>query len=142
MKPTFLKDLAAKTHRVMRGRGEERKSGGGWCYGDKVVKQLDARGSPVRGDREINEIEAAIVRRVFSEFAAGTSPRTIARGLNAEAIPGPGGKPWNDITIGGHMKRITDIANNELYIGRLCAGDQPAEPGAALQWRNLESGTR
>lgn len=100
MKPTFLKDLAAKTHRGMRGRGEERKSGGGWYYGCKVVKQFDARGSQVRGDREINEIEAAIVRRVFREFAARTSPRTIARGLNAQINPGPGGRPWNYISIG------------------------------------------
>lgn len=119
MNALFLKDLAAKTHRGLRGRVEEGKSGGGLCYGYNVVKQLDARGEPVRGDRDIDEIEAAIVRRVFREFAAGTAPRTIARGLNAEAIPGPRGKPWNDTTIRGHVKRGTGLVNNELYIGRL-----------------------
>jgi len=119
MNALFLKDLAAKTHRGLRGRVEEGKSGGGLCYGYKVVKQLDARGEPIRGDREIDEAEANIIRRVFREFASGISPRTIARTLNEEGIPGPNGKPWGDTTIRGHVKRGTGLINNELYIGRL-----------------------
>ena len=119
MNALFLKDLAAKTHRGLRGRVEEGKSGGGLCYGYKVVKQLDARGDPIRGDREVDEAEANIVRRVFREFAAGIGPRKIARALNEEGIPGPKGKPWGDTTIRGHVKRGTGIINNELYIGRL-----------------------
>ena len=63
--------------------------------------------------------EAEIVRRIFRMFAAGVAPRTIARTLNNEDIPGPGGKPWGDTTIRGHVKRGTGIVNNELYIGRL-----------------------
>ncbi len=119
MNALFLKDLAAKTHRGIRGRVEEGKSGGGLCYGYKVVKQLDARGDPIRGDREIDEGEANIVRRIFREFASGVGPRTIARTLNEEGIPGPNGKPWGDTTIRGHVKRGTGLINNELYIGRL-----------------------
>ena len=119
MNALFLKDLAAKTHRGLRGRVEEGKSGGGLCYGYKVVKQLDARGDPIRGDREIDEAEANIIRRVFREFASGIGPRTIARTLNEEGIPGPNGKPWGDTTIRGHVKRGTGLINNELYIGRL-----------------------
>ena len=119
MNALFLKDLAAKTHRGIRGRVEEGKSGGGLCYGYKVVKQFDARGDPIRGDREIDEAEAMVVRRVFRDFAAGIAPRTIARTLNEEGVPGPGGKPWGDTTIRGHVKRGTGLVNNELYIGRL-----------------------
>jgi hypothetical protein len=33
---------------------------------------------PLRGERAINEAEALIVRRIYREFAAGRSPRTIA----------------------------------------------------------------
>jgi site-specific DNA recombinase len=33
MNALFLKDLAAKTHRGLRGRVEDGKSGGGLCYG-------------------------------------------------------------------------------------------------------------
>jgi site-specific DNA recombinase len=119
MNALFLKDLAAKTHRGLRGRVEEGKSGGGLCYGYRVVKKLDARGEPIRGDREINEAEANIVRRIFRDFAAGVGPRTIARTLNDEGVPGPNGKLWSDTTIRGHVKRGTGIVNNELYIGKL-----------------------
>ncbi|MBZ9791677.1 recombinase family protein [Rhizobium sp. 3T7] len=119
MNALFLKDLAAKTHRGIRGRVEDGKSGGGLCYGYKVVKQLDSHGEPIRGDREINDAEAIVVRRVFRDFAAGIAPRTIARTLNEEGVPGPGGKPWGDTTIRGHVKRGTGLVNNELYVGRL-----------------------
>ena len=119
MNALFLKDLAAKTHRGIRGRVEEGKSGGGLCFGYRVVKRIDARGDPIRGDREIDDVEANVIRRVFREFAAGVGPRTIARVLNEEGVPGPNGKPWGDTTIRGHVKRGTGLINNELYIGRL-----------------------
>src|SRR6267143_2873533 len=47
MNALFLKDLAAKTHRGLRGRVEKGKSGGGLCY--DVVKRIDSEGEPVRG---------------------------------------------------------------------------------------------
>jgi site-specific DNA recombinase len=80
-----------------------------------VVKQVDERGGPIRGDREIDPYEA----NVFRDFAAGVGPRTIAKNLNEEGIDGPNGKLWNGTTIRGHVKRCTGIVNNELYIGRL-----------------------
>ena len=88
MNALFLKDLAAKTHRGLRGRVENGKAGGGLCYGYDVVKRLDASGEPVRGERTINRPQAEVVRRVFHDFAAGLSPRAIARRLNDEGIPG------------------------------------------------------
>ncbi|WP_421708582.1 recombinase family protein [Algihabitans sp.] len=119
MNALFLKDLAAKTHRGLRGRVEQGKSGGGLCYGYDVVKDLDGAGAPIRGGRSINAAEAEIVRRVFRDFAAGVSPRAIAQHLNAEGIPGPAGKLWIDTTLRGHARRGTGLINNELYIGRL-----------------------
>ena len=67
----------------------------------------------------INQIEAAIVRRIFEEFAKGRSPRAIAGALNKEAISSPAGKTWGPSTIYGNWRRGTGILNNELYIGRL-----------------------
>ncbi|WBO24517.1 recombinase family protein [Sphingomonas abietis] len=119
MNALFLKDLAKKTHRGLRGRVEKGKAGGGLCYGYDVVKRLGSDGEPVRGERSINEIEATIVRRVFRDFANGLSPRIIAQRLNADGIPGPGGKLWTGTTIRGHATRGTGFLNNELYIGRL-----------------------
>ncbi len=107
MNALFLKDLAAKTRRGLRGRVEAGRSAGGNAYGYDVVVEHDARGERVRGGRTINESEAMVVRRILAAFAAGHSPRAIARVLNTEGMPGPGGRPWSDTTIRGHATRRT-----------------------------------
>ena len=119
MNALFLKDLADKTRRGLRGRVEDGKSGGGLCYGYDVVKKLDDRGEAVRGDRTINETEAGIVRRIFADYLDGKSSRTIAMALNREGITGPQGSEWGPSTIHGNPKRGTGILNNELYVGKL-----------------------
>lgn len=119
MNQLFLKDLAAKTHRGLRGRVEAGRSGGGNSYGYDVVRRLGDDGMPVTGERTINEGEAALIRRIYAEFSDGLSPKAIAKKLNREDIPGPGGKTWHDTAIRGHRTRGTGLLNNELYIGRL-----------------------
>src|SRR5262245_504332 len=116
MNALYLKDLAEKTHRGLRGRVEAGCSGGGLCYGYRAVRVLE--GQP-RGKREIHPGEAAVVLRIFRAFAAGVSPKAIAQTLNAEKIPGPMGNAWSPSTIHGHASHGTGILNNELYIGRL-----------------------
>jgi len=115
----YLKDLADKTRRGLRGRVEAGKSGGGNSHGYDVVRGVGADGRPLTGERRINAGEAAIVRRIFEEYAAGVSPRAIAKTLNAEGVPGPSGGTWGPSTIHGNRQRGTGILNNELYIGRL-----------------------
>ncbi|WP_111539125.1 recombinase family protein [Palleronia aestuarii] len=119
MNQLFLKDLAAKTRRGLRGRVEAGKSGGGNAFGYDVVRRLGTDGQPVTGERTINETEAAIVRRIFAEFADGTTPLAIVRHLNDDGLPGPRGKLWRDTAIRGHLARGTGILNNKLYLGRL-----------------------
>ncbi len=119
MNALFLKDLAAKTHRGLRGRVEEKRSAGGICYGYRVMREHDAKGEPIRGKREIDAEEAKTVLRIFDEFCHGNSPRAIAKRLNSEGITGPNGNPWQDTTIRGHVRRGTGILRNELYVGRL-----------------------
>jgi site-specific DNA recombinase len=119
MNALFLKDLAAKTHRGLAGRVEEGKSGGSLSYGYDVVRQLDTRGKPIRGDRSINPEQAPVVARIFQMFAEGTSPIAIAKALNAAGVAGPQGRAWRDTTIRGHAARGTGILRNELYVGRL-----------------------
>lgn len=60
-----------------------------------------------------------VVRSIFRDYAAGISPRAIARKLNRKGVPGPSGRLWRDTTIRGHVTRGTGILNNELYVGRL-----------------------
>ena len=119
MNALFLKDLADKTRRGLRGRVERGKSGGGIAYGYDVVKRFDEEGNPLRGDRSINQDQAATILRIFEEYARNQSPRAIASQLNSEGVPSPSGKTWSQSTINGNRRRGTGILNNELYIGRL-----------------------
>ena len=115
----YLKDLADKTRRGLRGRVEAGKSGGGNSYGYDVLKTLDESGEAERGVRTINEQQAGIIRQIFDDYAAGKSPKAIAHALNRKKIPGPSGKGWGPSTINGNWRRGTGVLNNELYIGRL-----------------------
>ena len=119
MNALFLKDLADKTRRGLRGRVEAGKSGGGLCYGYEVIRQTDSAGEPECGGRRIVPEAADVVRRIFREFVSGHSPRRIAFALNKDDVPGPDGSAWGDTTIRGHVNRGTGILNNELYAGRL-----------------------
>ena len=118
MNALFLKDLAVKTHRGLKGRALAGKSAGGLTYGYSAVHKIAPNGDPIRGDRTISSEEAAVVRRIFQDYAKGISPKKIAEALNVEGIPGPQGGEWGASTIHGNRERGTGIINNEAYIGR------------------------
>ena len=118
MNARFLKDLADKTRRGLRGRIEAGRSGGGLCYGYRVVRSLNGN-TLTTGEREIEPAEAAIVVRILREFVSGVSPEDIAKRLNREHVSGPCGGKWSPSTVHGHHARGTGILNNELYVGRL-----------------------
>jgi len=118
MNAMFLKELADKTRRGLRGRIEIGKAGGGLCYGYRVVRRLE-NGVVTTGEREINEEEAAVVRRMFRDYAAGASPKQIAKALNKDGISGPQGALWSPSTVHGNPERGIGILHNELYVGRL-----------------------
>lgn len=117
MNAIFLKDLADKTRRGLRGRAEAGKSAGGLCYGYRVVRALEGN-AVVTGERAIDPAEAAVISRIFAEYVSGLSPQAIAKRLNADNTPGPNGRAWGPSTLHGHSRRGTGILNNELYVGR------------------------
>ncbi|MCV0369178.1 MAG: recombinase family protein [Filomicrobium sp.] len=145
MNALFLKDLADKTRRGQRGRVEAGKSGGGNAYGYDVVKKFDANGEPIRGDRTINEAQAEVVRRIFRDYAAGKSAKTIAFALNRDGIAAPSGGDWGFSTINGNPKRGNGILNNEMYVGKIVwnrqrfvkdpsTGKRQARPNPEEEW--------
>jgi len=69
MNALFLKDLAAKTHRGLRGRVMGGHSGGGNAYGYRVVRRIGQDGTPVTGEQEVDPSEAAVVQRIFRSYA-------------------------------------------------------------------------
>ena len=116
----YLKDLADKTRRGLEGRVREGRSGGGLCYGYRVVRgTLGRDGEPERGLREIDPAQAMVVRRIFTEFAAGVGPKSIAAALNREGLKGPRGGIWSASAIRGQAQRDTGILRNRLYAGQL-----------------------
>ncbi|MEO7133600.1 MAG: recombinase family protein, partial [Vicinamibacterales bacterium] len=118
MNALFLKDLADKTRRGLRGRIEAGRSGGGLCYGYRVVRCLEM-GAVSTGEREIDAADADVVRRIFGDYVAGISPLAIAQRLNRAGTRGPRSVAWSPSTIHGNAARGTGILNNEMYIGRL-----------------------
>jgi site-specific DNA recombinase len=110
MSALFLKTLALKIHRGMSGRVRAGKVPGGLGYGYRVG---------ATGERIIVAEEAEVVARVFRETVHGSSPRSIAAGLNRDSIPSPRGGQWNASTINGSRKRGNGILRNEAYVGVL-----------------------
>ena len=119
MNALFLKDLAQKIRRGQRGRIEAGKIPSGNSYGYRMVRQLLPDGSVTTGEREIDASQAAIIRRIFNEYADGMAPRQIAARLNREGVPSPRGGQWNASTINGNRRRRNGILNNDLYTGRI-----------------------
>ena len=61
MNALFLKDLAVKTHRGLKGRALAGKSAGGLTYGYSAVHKIAPNGEPIRGDRVLNAEEVAVM---------------------------------------------------------------------------------
>lgn len=119
MNQIFLEELGRKTRRGLVGVVEEGRAVSKPAFGYKPVRKLGADGEPIRGLRIIDPAEAAVVVRIFKEYAAGKAPIDIARGLNRDGIRGPSGKGWAVTAIAGSRKKGLGILNNELYIGQI-----------------------
>ncbi|SDY78705.1 recombinase family protein [Citreimonas salinaria] len=79
-------------------------SGGGRIYGYRPG--TDERGAPEKGTLAIDEIEAAVVRSIFHDYAAGISPIKLASRLNEERIASPSVGPKRKSS--GHWKQNND----------------------------------
>ncbi len=144
MNAMFLKELADKTRRGLRGRVEVGRSGGGVSFGYRIVRTFKD-GVVSTGEREVVCEEADIVRRIFRDYAAGISPRQIAKDLNREGLRGPRGALWSSSTIHGNPRRGVGILHNELYIGRMVwnklrylkdpdSGKRVSRPNPEAEW--------
>jgi site-specific DNA recombinase len=111
----YLDDLREKTHRGLAGQFDRGLHVGGVCLGYRSQPSGDGRGRELVIDPE----RAAIVLRIFQEFADGSSARNIVHRLNADGVPSPRGGTWAVSALVGDSKRGAGVLNNELYVGRL-----------------------
>ncbi len=121
MNAIYLRSLSEKTRRGQRGIVRNGRMSSRAPFGYRNANRVD--GSRVeRGLREIDPDQAAIVRRIFSLYANGTSAKAIAKLLTAEGIPTPsGGSTWRHNTLVGMNARST-MLSNRLYIGEIVYG--------------------
>ena len=118
MSAVFLKDLADKIRRGQRGAVSRGRVPGGLAYGYRVVPKINDRGELDRGLREIDEDQAAVIRRIYRAYLAGMSPKAIAHELNRDGIPSPTGGEWRGSSIAGHRARGLGVLHNPIYVGR------------------------
>ncbi|MBY6242805.1 recombinase family protein [Methylosinus sp. Sm6] len=135
----FREDGVKKIRRGMAGVIREGRYAGGRSYGYRPTP-----GEP--GRPQIVEEEAAIVRRIFAEYADGRSPRDIAGELNREGVAPPRGAAWNASTINGNGERGNGIIQNPLYSGEIIwnrvrmvkdpsTGKRISRPNPAADWQ-------
>jgi site-specific DNA recombinase len=99
-------------------------------YGYRRIARSAATGP---AHLEIYEPEAAVVRRIFTERAGGTTIREICRQLNTDAVPSPTGRPtWGHSTL-------SRLLRNEAFLGRVYYNrtETVAAPGTARRTRQV-----
>src|SRR5262245_7428260 len=118
MHEEFLTKLKLDTHRGLRGRVERGLVTGAVPFGFRTRPRADARGSEI----VIEPSEAAIVRRIFEQYAAGDGYKNIVTRLNAEQVPAPRprtGRRRLGEAASWSASTARDLLGNRLYVGEL-----------------------
>ena len=139
----YVKELAKKTHRGLEGKVLRGFHAGGRCYGYKNVETAEG----VR--LEVDESEAAVVRRIFELSAKGCSLKAITRTLNEEAIAAPrprkGRAPagWCPTAIREMLRRDPYrgvlVWNRSRFVKVPGTNRRVSRPRPSDEWRTFEA---
>jgi site-specific DNA recombinase len=109
----YVKELAKKTHRGLEGAFLRGLHAGGRCFG---YRNVPVDGGGVR--LEIEDSEAAVVRRIFEMSASGMSLKAMAAALNAERVRPP--RPRATVKHATWAPTaIREMLRRDLYVGRV-----------------------
>lgn len=139
----FREDNVHKVKRGMTGLIKQGLSAGGKAYGYKPDPAN--RGKPI-----IVKEEAAIVLRIFGDYAKGVSPKAICKRLNAEFVKPPRGKLWSPSALHGFASRGTGMLRNPIYVGRIVwnkvhmvkdpnTGRRVSRPNPESEWKTADA---
>ncbi len=114
----LLRDLRKKVHRGQLGRKAAGSFVGETTFGYRTVwkgavrKGPQGRPRPELYGKTVDPDQAALVRRIFRDFADGRAINRIANVFNDECVPAPRGKgsSWSAATI-------SRMLGNSKYIG-------------------------
>ncbi len=120
MNALFLRDMKEKVRRGLNARVAAGYAASSCAYGYRVVRGVvDDKGRNVNGVREIDETAAAVIRRIYQEYADGRRASEIVAGLNRDAIPAPGGGLWKKNALLGSSRKQEGVLRTEIYLGKL-----------------------
>ena len=122
MNALALKDLSDKTRRGQFAAVRNGAVPGGRMYGYDVVRRIRHDGSVTTGKRRINQAEADVVLRIFTEAAVGKPVRKITADLNRDGIPSVQGKHWAANTLVGTRSREAGLLRRPIYKGCIVFG--------------------
>ncbi len=150
-----LEAIRSRTREALRSRVRDGRVAGGRCYGYDLERKADQTG---RGYTVavVNEAHAAVIRRIYDDYLAGSGLKAIARALNRESVPCPtvgrrGSGSWNP---GGIRPMLMNPRYRGVYMhGRMKllrrAGKtirQKADPSEVItvelpEWRIVDDST-
>ncbi|WP_425475712.1 recombinase family protein [Mesorhizobium hunchu] len=139
----FREDNVHKVRRGMGGKIKQGLSAGGKAYGYEPDPAN-------RGKPRIVPDEAAIVLRIFEEYAKGTSPKAICHQLTREGVRPPRGEQWSPSALVGFKSRGTGILRNHIYVGKIVwnkvrmvkepyTGKRLSRPNPPDKWHTAEA---
>lgn len=151
-----LEAIRSRTREALRARVRAGHVAGGACYGYRLERQRDGAGRSFTV-AHVDQEQAAVVRRVFSEYLDGAGVKLIAKRLNAARVPSPsagrrGSGSWGPATLHAMLR-------NERYIGiyvhgrairkrqggrKVLVGRAPASELVRVEmpdWRIIDEGT-
>ena len=113
------RETSYRTRRALEGLALAGRHLGGRRYGYYGARKRPSDPEP----GSVNPVEAAVVRRIFEERAAGVGPYRIATALNRERVRAALTNYWD----GNAIKRIL---SNPRYAGRVEWGSTVSQGGA------------
>ena len=113
----YRRQISVGTHEAMAKKAKAGHVTGGRVFGYRNIEIVGADGTRSHVERQIDQAEAAVVRRIFELATAGYGRKRIALALNAENAPAPRaqrGRPkaWCPSSV-------TEALHRELYRGRI-----------------------